>query len=163
MSITATEISLVFLGLMIVMVLLEVRRLGRRTPDLEQKFDALSRRLGVPVDTPPTEMKFGGGAQIVEAGASLTALSEELERLDGSISGLEAPDYSPEGMARFMTALDGLRQEIHLARDLLGRAAAQMVEVNAALGSAGDALERVGSNLEAAIDRGGAMLEDDGA
>lgn len=162
MTITATEISLVFLGLMIVMVLLEVRRLGRRTPNLERKVDALSRKLGERLDTSPTEMKFGGGAQIVEAGGSLNALSEELERLDGSIRALEAPDYSPEGMARFLTALDGLRQEIRLARDLLGRAAAQMVEVNAAVDSAGDALERVGSSLEAAIDKGGAMLGEDG-
>lgn len=161
MSITATDISLVFLGLMIVMVLLEVRRLGRRTPGLERKVDALSRRLGVEPETPPTAMKFGGGAQIVEAGASLTALSEELERLDGSIRGLGTVDASPEAIARFLAALDALRQEVRVARNLLGRAAAQMVEVNDAMGSAGEALDRVGSGLETAIEKGSAMVEDD--
>lgn len=159
MGITATEVSLVLLGILIALVLLEVRRLGQRTPDLGQKFDALSRRLGERLDTPPTELKFRGGAQIVQAGTSLTSLSEELERLTGTIRGIESPDYSPEGMARFLAALGDLRQEIRLASDLVDSAALQMGQANGALSSASDALGRLGAALEAAIERGGAVLD----
>jgi len=162
MSITPTDISLVFLGILILLVLLEVRRLGRSTPNLEKKFEALSQRLGERLGPPPTEMKFRGGAQIVEAGASVDRLSEELERLDGSVRAMEPPDFSPEGMRRFLAALESLRDEIAVARELVGRAGGQYAQAAETLDSAGEALERVGAGLESAIDKAGVLREGGG-
>ncbi len=76
---------------------------------------------------------------------------------------MEPPDLSPEGMQRFLSALESLRDEIAVARELVGRAGGQYGQAADTLESAGQALERVGAGLESAIEKAGVLREGDGA
>jgi chromosome segregation ATPase len=137
----ATDISLIFLGILIVMVLLEVRKLSRKPEPvarLEEHFERLSQqmeRIGTPVD-----LQLPGGAQIVDAHESFETITEQLERLGEETEGLDAsmdPDRRSAGdLAR-------IRSDLAALRELIDRTVAGVQQTAAALQGARAAVQRM--------------------
>ena len=152
MGLSATDISLIFLGILIIMVLLEVRKLSRKPEPvsrLEAQFERLSRqmeRIGAPSD-----IELPGGAQIVEAGQSFETISEQLERLGESAAGLEAEMLGEEGAKKFLAGLQQLRQDLRTAQELFERTAASLGQASDAVMSAGSAIQRIENRLETVL------------
>ena len=151
----ATDISLVFLGILIVMVLLEVRKLSRKpepTSRLEETVERLSRqmeRIGAPPD-----VQLPGGARIVEAGQNFETISEQLERLGESAAALDQAMVGEEGVRRFREAIRQLRAELRAARQLFERAAAGLGQTSDAVLAAGSAIQRIEARLESVVGPG---------
>lgn len=147
----ATDISLVFLGILIIMVLMEVRKLGRKPEPvsrLEEKFDRLSlqmQRIGAPPD-----LKLPGGAQIVEAGHTFETISEQLERLGESTADLDSQMLSEAELRQFREGLKQLRADLGVAQQLFERAAAGLGQASDAVLSAGATLQRIDARLQSA-------------
>jgi oligoendopeptidase F len=145
----ATDISLVFLGILIIMVLLEVRKLSRKPEPvsrLEAKFDRLSEqmeRIGAPPD-----IELPGGAQIVAAGETFETISEQLERLGESAEVLDLEMLGEEGARRFHEGLQQLRSDLKAAQQLFERAAAGLGQASDAVLAAGSALQRIETRIE---------------
>ena len=154
-----TDISLIFLGILIVMVLLEVRKLSRKpesVSQLEEKFDRLSQqmeRIGAPQD-----IQLPGGAQIVEAGDAFETISEQLERLGRSASAIDAEMIGEEGIRRFLAGLQQLRQDLDTAREQFEATARSLGEASESMRSAGTTLRRIEAQVEhvmaPAVERG---------
>ncbi|HUG39456.1 MAG TPA: hypothetical protein VMM12_03170 [Longimicrobiales bacterium] len=149
--VNATDISLVFLGILIIMVLLEVRKLSRKPEPvsrLEEKFDRLSlqmERIGAPPD-----LKLPGGAQIVEAGQTFETISEQLERLGESTTDLDSAIFTEQEIRRFREGLHLLQADLRVAQQLFERAAAGLGQASDAVLSAGSTLQRIDARLESA-------------
>ena len=146
---TPTDISLIFLGILIVMVLLEVRKLSR-TPEpvsrLEEQFQRLSQqmeRMGAPHD-----LQLPGGAQIVEAAASFETISEQLERLGESADEIDAALLGEEGIRRFLAGLQELRQDLDAARQKFEAAARSLNDASDTMLAAGASLNRIEKHVE---------------
>ncbi|MBW3553632.1 MAG: hypothetical protein KY466_08980 [Gemmatimonadetes bacterium] len=147
--VNATDISLIFLGILIIMVLLEVRKLSRKPEPvsrLEEQFERLSQqmeRIGLPPD-----LKLPGGAQIVEAGQAFETISEQLERLGESAAELDSEMLDEESARRFKEGLHQLRSELHGTQQLFERAAAGLGQASDAVLAAGSALQRIEARIE---------------
>lgn len=145
----ATDISLVFLGILIIMVLLEVRKLSRKPEPvsrLEAKFDRLSEqmeRIGAPPD-----LQLPGGAQIVAAGQTFETISEQLERLGESAEELDAEMLGEEGARLFYEGLQQLRSDLRTAQQLFERAAGGLGQTSDAVLAAGSALQRIETRID---------------
>jgi uncharacterized protein YukE len=144
-----TDISLIFLGILIVMVLLEVRKLSRKPEPvsrLEEQFERLSQqmeRIGAPQD-----IQLPGGAQIVEAGGTFETISEQLERLGESADEIESAMLGEEGVRKFQSGLAKLRDDVHAAQELFERTARSLGQASESMLSAGSALQRIDARLE---------------
>lgn len=147
-----TDISLIFLGILIVLVLFEVRKLSRKPEPvsrLEEKFERLSQqmeRIGAPQD-----IQLPGGAQIVEAGGAFETISEQLERLGESATEIESAMLGEEGVRQFRSGLAELRDDLHAAQDLFERTARSLGQASETMLSAGSALQRIEARLENVI------------
>ncbi len=147
-----TDISLIFLGILIILVLLEVRKLSRKPEPvsrLEEQFERLSRqmeRIGAPQD-----IQLPGGAQIVEAGGTFETISEQLERLGESADEIEAAMLGEEGVRDFLAGLTVLRDDLTAARELFERTARSLGQASESMLSAGSALQRIDARLENVI------------
>ena len=145
----ATDISLVFLGILIIMVLLEVRKLSRKPEPvsrLEEHFERLSQqmeRIGLPPD-----LKLPGGAQIVEAGQAFETISEQLERLGESAAELDSEMLDEASARRFKDGIQQLRNDLHAAQQLFERAAAGLGQASDAVLAAGSALQRIEARID---------------
>ncbi len=160
---TATHISLVFLGILIVMVLLEVRKLSRRPEPgrrLEEQVEHLSQqieRIG------PNEMVLPGGARLVAAERRFETLSEQLERLGESTEELYGTLLTEEGVRRLVTGLEQLQAELSMARSLFEETAHELGQASDSLASAGAALRRIETQLEDVLVLAPATAEGDDA
>lgn len=153
MVLSATDISLIFLGILIVLVLLEVRKLSRKPEPvsrLEEKFDQLSLRMER-IGVPPLELELPGGAQIVEAGQNFETISEQLERLGESAAEIDAAMLGEAGVRRFLEGVAQLRAELLAARESFERAAASSLQNAEAVRAAGSTLQRVETALEGVL------------
>ena len=151
MAMNATDISLVFLGILIVMVLLEVRKLGRKPEPvsrLEEKFERLSLQME---RIRPGDLDLPGGAQLVEAGQTFETISEQLERLGESAEELDAALMTEDGVRRFTTGLKQMREDLAAAQDLFESAARGLGQASDSMMAAGSALQRVDSHLETVL------------
>lgn len=157
MSFTPTDFSLLFLGIMIVMVLLEVRRLGSRTPEpvsrLEAKMDALTEQLAARMAAGHGAIELPGGAQLVDLERSMGDLSDEVDRLGHEAEGV--PDGDKEGTLRFLAALDHLRRDIGMARQLFARVADELSTLSGTMESAATALQVAEQRLDTVLMAGG--------
>jgi methyl-accepting chemotaxis protein len=150
MLINATDISLIFLGILIVLVLLEVRKVGRRPEPvtrLEEQFERLTQqmeRIGVA----PQDMVLPGGAQIVETGQGFETISEQLERLGQAAAQLDDEMLGEEGLRRFVAGLAQLRADVHATRQLFNQAATDVSRASEAMREAGATLARIEANLD---------------
>lgn len=118
MAVSATDISLLFVGFLVVMVLLEIRKLSRKQEPvsrLEEHFDRLSRQVRRirPVDPHHPD-----------------AVQE------------------PENVERLVAEMRQLRGELASARELLEASAHDGGQSSEALRAAGSALQRVDAHLE---------------
>ena len=150
----ATDLSLIFLGILIVMVLLEVRKLSRRPEPvtrLEEKFERLSEQMERMGAQPPPDLNLPGGAQLVEAGRTFETISEQLERLGESAVELDDEMLGEEGVRRFLDQLQQLRTELKAAQELFERAAGGLGTASDAVMGAGSALQRVEARLETVL------------
>ena len=160
---SATDISLIFLGILIVMVLLEVRKLSRKPEPvsrLEEKFERLSQqmeRIGSPAD-----MKLPGGAQLVEAGQTFETISEQLERLGESATDLDALMIGEESVRRFRDGVGQLRDDLSRARELFELTARDLGAASESMLAAGAALQRVEGRLEAVLEESADGEDDPG-
>lgn len=149
---SATDISLIFLGILIIMVLMEVRKLSRKpepTTRLEEQVERLSQqmeRIGTPSD-----LKLPGGAQIVEAGQNFETISEQLERLGESTAELDAEMVGEEAIRRFRDGLQQLRADLRTASQLFERAAAGLGQTSDAILAAGSAIQRIEARIESIV------------
>ena len=146
--VNATDISLIFLGILIVMVLLEVRKLSRKPEPvsrLEEQFERLSRQME---RIAPSDMELPGGAQIVEAGHAFETISEQLERLGESAAELDSEMLSEESARRFKEGLQQLRADLRAAQQLFERAALGLNQASDAVLAAGSALQRIETRVD---------------
>ncbi len=152
MPLSPTDISLIFLGILIVMVLLEVRKLSRKPEPvsrLEEQFERLSQqmeRIGAPQD-----IQLPGGAQIVEAGGAFETISEQLERLGESAEEIETAMLGEEGVRQFLAGVNQLREDLNAAQELFERTARSLGQASDSMLSAGSALQRIEARLENVI------------
>jgi chromosome segregation ATPase len=150
MILTATDLSLIFLGILIVLVLLEVRKLSRRPEPvtrLEEQFERLSRqmeRIGVT----PSDLELPGGAQIVEANQSFETISEQLERLGRAANDIDAEILGEQEVRRFLQGIPHFQADLRTARELFEATAADVTHMADAMRAAGQALQRIEQRLE---------------
>lgn len=148
MVLNATDISLVFLGILIIMVLLEVRKLSRKPEPvtrLEEQFQRLSQQME---RIRPGDLNLPGGAQLVETNQSFETISEQLERLGESTDDLDAALLTEAGAKKFTRGLKQLREDLAAARELFESAAQGLGQASESMASAGAALQRLDSHLE---------------
>lgn len=150
-----TDLSLIFLGILLVMVLLEVRKLSREPEPvsrLEEQFERLSQqmeRIAVPQD-----LQLPGGAQIVEAGGSFETISEQLERLGESADRIDAAMLDEEGVRRFLAGITQLRADLGMARARFEETAEGLGQGSESMRTAGAALRRVEARLDDILNPG---------
>lgn len=150
MILDATDISLIFLGILIVLVLLEVRKLSKRPEPvtrLEQQFELLTRqmeRMGVA----PPDMELPGGAQIVAAGQSFETISEQLERLGRTAADIDAEILGEEEVRRFLAGISQLQADMRAAREQFDSATADVVDAAESMRAVGVALQSMERGLE---------------
>lgn len=145
---SATDISLIFLGILIIMVLLEVRKLSRKPEPvtrLEEQFERLSQQME---RIRPGDLDLPGGAQIVEAGRHFETISEQLERLGESAEELDAAMLSEENVHRFLAGLNDFRKDLAAAQEYFEGAARGLGQASDSMLSAGSALQRIDTRLE---------------
>jgi hypothetical protein len=150
---SATDISLIFLGVLIIMVLLEVRKLGRKPEPvsrLEEQFERLSQQMER--ISSPADVKLPGGAQLVEAGQAFETISEQLERLGESASDLDALMIGEESVRRFREGVGQLRDDLSRARELFELTARDLGDASESMLAAGAALQRVEGKLESVLE-----------
>lgn len=149
---SATDISLIFLGILIIMVLLEVRKLSRKPEPvtrLEEQFERLSQQMEQM--SSPQDIKLPGGAQLVEAGEAFETISEQLERLGQSATDLDAVMVGEDGLRRFREGVAQLREDLTRARELFERTAGDLGAASESMLAAGTALHRVEAQLESVL------------
>lgn len=153
MVLTATDISLLFLGILIVLVLLEVRKL-RRKPEpvsrLQEQFERLSQQME---RIRPTDLDLPGGAQLVETTRTFETISEQLERLGESTRGLDDATLAGARPRPRAGVVGPLREELDAARELFDSAARGLGQASDALIAARAALQRLEAHLENVQDR----------
>jgi chromosome segregation ATPase len=148
MLLNATDISLIFLGILIVLVLLEVRKLSRKPEPvsrLEAQFERLSQQME---RIAPPDLKLPGGAQIVEAGQNFETISEQLERLGRSAADIDTEMMDVEDVRRFLAGIGVLQTDLRAAREHFEKTATQVEEASTSIRTAADALRRVESRLD---------------
>jgi len=148
MVMNATDISLVFLGILIIMVLLEVRKLSRKPEPvsrLEEQFERLSQQME---RIRPGDLNLPGGAQLVETHHSFETISEQLERLGESTEELDTALLTEAGAQRFTRALNKLRDELATAQELFDSTARGLGQASESMAAARAALQRLDAHLE---------------
>lgn len=151
MALNAMDISMIFLGILIIMVLLEVRKLSRKPEPvsrLEEQFERLSQQME---RIRPGDVELPGGAQLVETGRTFETISEQLERLGESADQIDDALLTQDGVHRFTQGLKHLREELAAAQELFESAARGLGQASDSMLAAGSALQRVDSHLEAVM------------